>query len=67
MELQENMVFTIEPGIYVPGVAGVRIEDDLVVTKRRRASINGIPKNFTSNRLTRKANFPLRKFAFLLN
>ncbi len=31
--LQENMVFTIEPGIYKPGIAGVRIEDDIVVTK----------------------------------
>ena len=25
--LQEGMVFSIEPGIYIPGVAGVRIED----------------------------------------
>ncbi|AMQ04970.1 M24 family metallopeptidase [Sporosarcina psychrophila] len=27
-----GMVFTIEPGIYVPGVGGVRIEDDILVT-----------------------------------
>lgn len=31
--LEENMVFTIEPGIYKPGVAGVRIEDDILITK----------------------------------
>lgn len=31
--LEENMTFTIEPGIYKPGIAGVRIEDDVVVTK----------------------------------
>lgn len=31
--LEENMVFTIEPGIYKPEIAGVRIEDDIVITK----------------------------------
>jgi Xaa-Pro aminopeptidase/Xaa-Pro dipeptidase len=29
--LQENMVFTIEPGIYLPGKFGVRIEDTVVL------------------------------------
>jgi Xaa-Pro aminopeptidase len=30
--LEPNMIVTIEPGIYLPGVGGVRIEDDAIIT-----------------------------------
>ncbi len=32
--LQENMCFTIEPGKYKKGTHGIRIEDDILVTKK---------------------------------
>ena len=31
--LKENMVITVEPGVYLPGVGGVRIENSVVVKK----------------------------------
>jgi Xaa-Pro dipeptidase len=32
-EFKENMVLTVEPGIYLPGQYGIRIEDDIVVKR----------------------------------
>ncbi|MBR3891701.1 MAG: aminopeptidase P family protein [Bacilli bacterium] len=33
MVLEENMIITIEPGIYIKNLGGIRIEDDVLVTK----------------------------------
>lgn len=42
--LKEGMVYTIEPGIYVPKIGGVRIEDDIVLTKDGAKTLTSYPK-----------------------
>ncbi|MGE7600889.1 M24 family metallopeptidase [Peribacillus sp. NPDC097675] len=45
LKLQTGMVYTIEPGIYVPNVAGVRIEDDLYITDTGCEVLTKYPKS----------------------
>lgn len=41
---EAGMVVTIEPGIYIPGAIGVRIEDDILVTKTGKEVLSTLPK-----------------------
>jgi Xaa-Pro dipeptidase len=45
--LEPGMTFTIEPGIYLPGRGGVRIEDDVLVTKDGCRSLTGMPRELS--------------------
>ncbi len=44
--LAAGMVVTIEPGAYVPGWGGVRIEDDLLVTAEGAERLTNVPMAF---------------------
>lgn len=43
--LQPGMVFTIEPGIYIPNEVGVRIEDNMVITPDGAESLTTFPRD----------------------
>lgn len=45
IEIEEGMIFTVEPGVYLPGVGGVRIEDTVLVTKDGVESLNSFTKD----------------------
>ena len=44
--LKENMVIAVEPGIYIPGKYGIRIEDTVLITKNGCINLNNSEKNY---------------------
>ncbi len=49
--LEPNMVVTVEPGIYLPGWGGIRIEDDCLVTKDGCRVLSKLSTNLDDNRV----------------
>jgi len=42
--LEEGMTYTVEPGIYLPGKNGVRIEDDVLIDEEGAVSLSSLPR-----------------------
>ncbi len=43
--LKAGNTMTVEPGIYIPGWGGVRIEDDILITKTGNENLVSAPKD----------------------
>ena len=47
-ELAPGMVFTVEPGIYIPGKGGVRIEDNILITNEGSSTLTALSRELIS-------------------
>jgi Xaa-Pro aminopeptidase len=48
VELKPGMIVTIEPGVYLPGWGGIRIEDDVLVTRTGHEVLSSLPRDLES-------------------
>jgi Xaa-Pro aminopeptidase len=44
LRLEPGMIITVEPGVYLPGRFGIRIEDDVLITEKGARVLSRLPK-----------------------
>ena len=56
-----GMTFTVEPGIYLPGQGGVRVEDNVVITSGGAESLSNLVRDLNRGRVS-----PMSRDLFLV-
>jgi hypothetical protein len=66
-EVEARMVFSIEPGIYIPGVGGFRFSDTVLVTETGNLSLTEGPETLDELTIAGQRKFQDRVRGWMIN
>lgn len=66
-KIRANMVFSIEPGIYIPGIGGFRFSDTVLVTETGNQKLTRAPEDLAALTLKRRRHVRDRVKSWMIN